>query len=233
MKPERKFTYLKKSETKDNRFFNGNDPKENIAFFNALKADEKKRIESNKQSIDYFEKTLYKYSEILTCEVKSKKDASELKALIFDRLITLQEFKANDEFSKEYDRLILFARTLISKIDAMIINLSDEKEHDPFDKSAIEGCYKYNRKNENYLFDYLNQIYNSPDVDLKKGLTFGAVCLILHEWNTITCKYYTETFRALSKYWRLEPPKDDKPNKYIKEAQRLKESYQIFNKKPL
>lgn len=116
-------TYSKRSETKDERVFNGDDPKENKAFFTALKADEKERIESNKQSIDFFEKTLYKYSEILTCEVKSKKNANELKVLVLDRLLTLQEFKTNDEFAKEYDRLILFAETLISKIDAKIIDL--------------------------------------------------------------------------------------------------------------
>ena len=45
MKTERKFTYLKQSETKDEQVFNGDDPKENKAFFDALKADEKDRIE--------------------------------------------------------------------------------------------------------------------------------------------------------------------------------------------
>lgn len=32
MKTERKFTYLKQSETKDEQVFNGDDPKENKAF---------------------------------------------------------------------------------------------------------------------------------------------------------------------------------------------------------
>lgn len=223
-------TYLKRPETKDERVFNGDDPKENKAFFTALKADEKERIVSNKQSIEYFEKTLYKYSEILACEVKSKKNARELKELVIDRLRALQVFKSNDEFSKKYNELILFGKSLLSQIETMIIDLPDDKE--PFDESAIEGCYKYNRNNENYLFDYLNQIYNSPDIDLKNKTTLGAVCLILHEWKTITCKYYTQTLIALSKYWRVEPPKDKRPNKYEVEAQRLKQNYLIFNKKP-
>ena len=131
-------TYPKKSETKDERVFNGDDPKENKAFFTALNADEKERIESNKQSIDYFEKTLYKYSEILTCEVKTKNEASELKALVLDRLLALQEFRAKDEFTIEYDRLILFSKTLISKIDAKIINLSNNDITQPKSKQLLE-----------------------------------------------------------------------------------------------
>ena len=131
-------TYPKKSETKDERVFNGDDPKENKAFFTALNADEKERIESNKQSIDYFEKTLYKYSEILTCEVKTKNEASELKALVLDRLLALQEFRAKDEFTIEYDRLILFSKTLISKIDAKIINLPNNDITQPKSKQLLE-----------------------------------------------------------------------------------------------
>jgi len=127
MKPERKFTYLKKSETKDERVFNGDDPKENKAFFDALKADEKDRIESNKQSIDIFEKTLYKFSEILACEVKSKKDARELEVLVIDRIRALQVFRGKDEFSEKYNDLILFAESLLSQIETQIIDLPNTR----------------------------------------------------------------------------------------------------------
>ena len=139
MKPERKFTYLKKSETKDERVFNGDDPKENKAFFTALKADEKERIESSKQSIDYFENTLFKYSEILACEVKTKNEAKELKALVFDRFKALQVFKGKDEFTERYNELIQFTETMLSQIDSMISNLPDEKE--PFDKTNNNSNY--------------------------------------------------------------------------------------------
>lgn len=125
-------TYLKRPETKGERVFNGDDPKENKAFFTALKADEKERIVSNKQSIEYFEKTLYKYSEILACEVKSKKNARELKELVIDKLRALQVFKSNDEFSKKYNELILFGKSLLSQIETMIIDLPDDKE--PYSK---------------------------------------------------------------------------------------------------
>lgn len=81
--------------------------------FDALKADEKDRIESNKQSIDYFKKTLYKYKEIFACEIKTKNDAKELKALLIDKLEGLRELKGVDEFSERYNELINLAESLI------------------------------------------------------------------------------------------------------------------------
>ena len=151
MKTERKFTYLKQSETKDEQVFNGDDPKENKAFFDALKADEKDRIESNKQSIDYFKKTLYKYKEIFACEIKTKNDAKELKALLIDKLEGLRELKGVDEFSERYSELINLAESLIQKIDLIFHRLPNTRSEKQ-EQNTIK-TRKYTAKH--YVLAYL------------------------------------------------------------------------------
>jgi len=101
------------------------------------------------------------------------------------------------------------------------------------DKTAIKGLYRFNRQNEDYIYEYLKKINETLKIQekAKKG-DFGAVCLILYNRKIINCQTYSMLIDSLAKYWGIEPPKDKHPNKYKVKADSLKQKYYILERDP-
>jgi len=107
-------------------------------------------------------------------------------------------------------------------------------------KESIQNYCAYNRKDEQYMIKYLDELndifhFNDPKTQKK---TFGAVCLILlekkennkHLFKDIN---FTHLAGLLSTYWNFPFPTDIRKNKYKSKADELKKAHSVLFERQL
>lgn len=152
--------------------------------------------------------------------------------LLFD-LFSLQIELGNKMFFVEIvDALTRFSVFLENTYNESFSTINNtiykpQQEYTP-NKEAIEGKYNYNRNNENYMYEYLDEIYKTIDMSQKQ--TFGGVCLAIHEKKRFNTKNFTDTLRILSDYWQIVLPKETRINKYNESKKTLISKYSILEK---
>lgn len=159
--------------------------------------------------------------------------------ILFARKITNLfdcEIDKNKEFFNLYlDDVIHILNEMLDEIksnEVITTQLSFEAN-----ETILEGHFKFNRDNERYLYDYLNELYNIFNIGDKKLCRqnrLGGICAIIYDSKVITnCNTFSECMRLLCGYWKRETPKDCRLNKYQDTKQELLDKHRILNEIPL
>jgi len=97
--------------------------------------------------------------------------------------------------------------------------------------SPLEKMIKFNRDNNNYLFDYLDELKSVFIFDKISDLDFNAICLIIKEKDIFNKKYpFTEVVASIASYYEIETPKAPKPNKCKQRKKELLGKYSILER---
>lgn len=165
---------------------------------------------------------------------KAKKSIDEIVDIIGKMTLLLGFRYEYDYETSFYQYLKIIMETLDEKIksdEVITTQLSFEAN-----ETILEGHFKFNRDNERYLYDYLNELYNIFNIGDKKLCRqnrLGGICAIIYDSKVITnCNTFSECMRLLCGYWKRETPKDCRLNKYQDTKQELLDKHRILNEIP-
>lgn len=111
-------------------------------------------------------------------------------------------------------------------------NKGEERVQDiPVQRTPIKDMIKFNRENNNYLFDYLEELKPAFRFDKISDLDFNAICLIIKEKGVFKKNFpFTEIVASIANYYGIKEPKDPKPNKCKLRKEELLKKHSILER---